>query len=136
MPAKGRLVSVSRKKYGKRKDERPEIAHSLWNELNGYLHPTPQILSDQNPSYPAWIEPHCPNANHSTVKGRRGCVVGQGELKKIGFDPLFDLNHTAAMIRANINRLFRKTWCTTKRADRLELHLWLYADYHNRILTA
>ena len=60
--------------------------------------------------------------------------MGQGELKKIGFDPLFDLNHTAAMIRANINRLFRRTWCTTKRADRLEAHLELYVQYHNREL--
>jgi hypothetical protein len=47
-----------------------------------------------------------PGAVHTTVKGRHGCVVGQGELKKIVFDPLFSFNHTAAMARANINRLF------------------------------
>jgi len=61
-------------------------------------------------------------------------VVGQGELKRGGYDPLFSLNHTAAMIRANINRLFRRTWCTSKRIDRLEGHLLLYTDYHNRVL--
>jgi len=39
-------------------------------------------------------------ATHRTVKGRRGSIAGQGELKKIGFDPLFSLNHTCAMLRA------------------------------------
>jgi hypothetical protein len=94
----------------------------------------PTITSDMNPKYPSWIRPHYPEANHITVKGRRGCIVGQGELKKIGFDPIFDLNHTCAMIRANINRLFRRTWCTTKRPDRLELRLYLYAHFHNTVL--
>lgn len=135
MPAKGHLAAISLKKYGRREDQRPQLAKSLWESLKPFLHESPRVLSDQNPHYPSWISSHCPEADHRTVKGRRGCVVGQGELKKIGFDPLFDLNHTAAMIRANINRLFRKTWCTTKRADRLELHLWLYAGYHNSVLT-
>jgi hypothetical protein len=61
--------------------------------------------------------------------------VGQGELKSGGFDPLFSFNHTAAMLRANINRLVRKTWCTTKRIDRLEAHIALYVQFHNRELT-
>ena len=135
MPAKGLLARISVKKYGPREDHRPEMAHSLWNELKMHLVSSPKILSDQNPKYPKWIAPHFEKVHHTTVKGRRGCVVGQGELKRGGFDPLFDLNHTCAMIRANINRLFRRTWCTTKRAERLELHLYLYANYHNRVLT-
>jgi hypothetical protein len=61
-------------------------------------------------------------------------VVGQGELKKVGRDPLFSLNHTCAMLRANLNRLFRRTWCTTKRIDRLEAHLWIYVRFHNEVL--
>lgn len=72
-----------------------------------------------------------PQASHQTHKGRRGAVVGQGELKKIGFDPLFSLNHTCAMLRANISRLVRRTWATTKRADRLKDHLFVYMDVHN-----
>jgi hypothetical protein len=135
MPAKGLLARISVKKYGPREDHRPEMARSLWSELKTHLVSSPKILSDQNPKYPNWIAPHFEKVHHTTVKGRRGCVVGQGELKRGGFDPLFDLNHTCAMIRANINRLFRRTWCTTKRAERLELHLYLYANYHNRVLT-
>jgi hypothetical protein len=58
-------------------------------------------------------------------------LTGQGELKVGGFDPIFSLNHTCAMLRANINRLFRKTWCTTKKMEMLEHHLAIYALYHN-----
>lgn len=135
MPAKGPLAAISRKKYGKRGDERAQMAESLLAELKPLLAPNVLITTDQNPKYPGWIKPHFPEAEHIAVKGRRGCVVGQGELKKIGFDPLFDLNHSAAMLRANINRLFRRTWCTTKRRDRLKAHLELYIRFHNRKLT-
>jgi hypothetical protein len=135
MPAKGSLAAISRKKYGPRIDERPQMARDLFSDLAPFISPQAQITTDQNPKYPGWLKPHFPKMKHEAVKGRRGCIVGQGELKKIGFDPIFDLNHTCAMIRANVNRLFRKTWCTTKRPDRLEAHLHLYVQFHNFELT-
>jgi hypothetical protein len=135
MPAKGPLAEVSRRKYGPRSDDRAECVSSLFSELAPMIDPNAKITSDQNPKYPAWIKRHFPNVQHKTVKGKRGCIVGQGELKKIGFDPLFDLNHTAAMLRANINRLLRRTWCTTKRPDRLIAHIWIYVRFHNEYLT-
>jgi hypothetical protein len=134
MPANGPLASISLKKYGKREDRRPEAAFNLFQEIAPLLSTTVKITSDQNPKYPAWIKPHFPGASHRAVKGKRGCVVGQGELKRVVFDPLFSLNHTCAMIRANVNRLFRRTWCTTKRPDRLEAHLELYVQFHNSVL--
>lgn len=134
MPAKGKLAAISLKKYGPRQDDRTVAAESLFNELAPFIDPQAQILSDQNPRYPDWIKRAFPSVTHRTVKGRRGAVVGQGELKKIGFDPLFSLNHTCAMLRANINRLFRRTWCTTKRRDRLDDHIAIYIDFHNREL--
>lgn len=135
MPAKGPLAEISRKKYGPREDQRAEAAHALFSEIAPLIHPKATITSDQNPKYPSWLKPHFPNAEHVAVKGRRGCVVGQGELKSGGFDPLFSLNHTAAMLRANISRLVRRTWCTTKRIDRLTAHIALYVQYHNQVLT-
>jgi len=57
----------------------------------------------------------------STTKGRRECVVGQGELKGGGFDPLFSLNHTCAMIRAHVSRLFRRTWNTQSESTGLKI---------------
>lgn len=131
MPAKGKLAKISIKKYGKRKDERPKARRSLFEELKPLLDPEAIIKSDQNPHYIPDVKKHFPGHVHQTFKGRRGCVVGQGELKRGGFDPLFSLNHTCAMLRANVNRLFRRTWCTTKRADRLAMHIALYALNHN-----
>ena len=91
----------------------------------------PPVKSDQNPHYPKDLKKAFPHATHETHKGQRGSIVGQGELKKIRFDPLFSLNHTCAMTRANMNRLFRRTWCTTKIPERLVDHFAIYAVYHN-----
>jgi hypothetical protein len=136
MPAKGLLAAGSRKKYGPRVDERAQAMAELLAEVQPLLSPSLELTTDQNPKYPGWVRAVLPHCTHRTVKGRRGCVVGQGELKKIGWDPLFSLNHTCAMLRANINRLFRKTWCTTKRPDRLADHIALYVQYHNKTLTS
>jgi transposase-like protein len=136
MPAKGLLASISRKKYGHRIDERAKIVSEMFTELSSVVELDFKIMTDKNPHYPKWIHDHFPNARHTTTKGLRGCVAGQGELKKAHFDPLFSLNHTCAMLRANINRLFRKTWCTTKRIDRLCAHIEIYVQFHNQVLTS
>lgn len=132
MPAKGHLAEISRRKYGFRADERVQAADSLLKEIKPYLATALEIRSDENPKYPSWIRPHFPDAKHLKYKGRRGCVVGQGELKSGGFDPLFSLNHTAAMIRARVSRLFRRTWNTTKKRERLADHIAIYVQAHNQ----
>lgn len=134
MPAKGKLASLARKKYGPRKDKRAQGRVNLFKEMKELVIPQALIRSDSNPHYASDVRKYFPKARHETVLGVRGAVTGQGELKKIHFDPLFSLNHTCAMLRANINRLFRKTWCTTKKPDRLAKHLCLYAMSHNRRL--
>jgi transposase-like protein len=131
MPAKGHLAKLSRKKYGHRNDKRATGREELFNELKNLVSPTATFKSDQNPHYPSDVKAHFPKGIHETFKGQRGSIVGQGELKKIRFDPLFSLNHTCAMFRANINRLFRKTWCTTKLPEKLALHIAMYAHFHN-----
>jgi hypothetical protein len=136
MPAKGHLAAIARRKYGFRPDQRAQGWDALFRSLRPVVCPDAEFLSDQNPHYPEFLRRHFPNANHRTVKGRRGCVAGQGELKKGGFDPLFSLNHTCAMLRANLSRLIRRTWCTTKTQQGLIDHLSLYVRYHNRVLTS
>ena len=131
MPCKGPLAAKSREKYGPRIDERAEGRKRLFEKLKAVVTSDPEIKSDSNPHYRADVARHFPNAHHKRYLGKRGSLGGQGELKKVPFDPLFSLNHTCAMFRANVNRLFRKTWCTTKRADRLYAHLILYASFHN-----
>ncbi len=134
MAANGRLASKSRQLYGKRRDERRLGRERLFKKIKPLVRPDALIKSDQNPYYVAQVKRHFPHAKHQRFKGRRGSSTGQGELKKVKFDPLYTLNHTCAMLRANINRLVRKTWCTTKRPDRLYAHLVLYAQFHNSVL--
>jgi hypothetical protein len=133
MPAKGLLAQISRRKYGHRKDDRTEAAHSLFSELKPLLKDVIEIKSDENPRYPSWLKPYFPEAQHIQSKGRKPRSAGLGELKKGGFDPLFAFNHMAALLRANISRLMRKTWNTTKKKERLALHLALYIDHHNQM---
>jgi transposase-like protein len=134
MPPKGHLARISYKKYGYRKDLRAKGRRLLFLKLGQKLTPTALIDSDSSPFYPQDVKRFFPQAQHQSFLGKRGSIVGQGELKKVRFDPLFSVNHTFAMLRANINRLFRKTWCTTKDPRRLSDHIELYTYYHNEVL--
>jgi len=131
MPAKGLLARIAVKKYGFREDHRSEGRKKLFGRIQRQLLPGATIKSDQNPHYPSDVKRYFPGAIHLAYKGRDSCVVGQGELKKVGFDPIFSLNHTCATIRARANRLIRKTWCTTKKPESLSFHLALVALHHN-----
>lgn len=131
MPAKGLLTKQGLKKYGKRHDERQKGRRELFRTLEPLVNGNAVFKSDENPHYPKDLRCAFPNSTHLAFKGQRGSIVGQGELKKIRFDPLFSVNHTCAMTRANMNRLFRKTWCTTKLPERLADHFAIYAVYHN-----
>jgi transposase-like protein len=131
MPAKGKLAALARRKYGYRRDGRSQAREALFSRLKELVAEDAVIKSDSNPHYAVTVREHFPNAKHITYESRRGAIGGQGELKKLKFDPLFSLNHTCAMLRANVSRLVRRTWCTTKRVDRLRAHLMIYAQYHN-----
>jgi transposase-like protein len=130
MPAKGRLVAISHKRYGPRRDDRRYALRRILTRA-ATCRNAREILSDKCPRYPALVRTILPTLRHTRFKGRRACVVGQGELKAGGRDPLFSLNHTCAMFRDHLKRLSRRTWCTTKRIDRLQLLLNLYAWCHN-----
>lgn len=134
MPAKGKIAHRAREKYGVRADERSSARERLFDELKPLVQEQALIKSDQNPHYPSDVRRHFPKASHKSYEGRKPLSVGQGELKKGGFDPLFSLNHTFAKIRGDVNRLFRKTWCTTKSPAMLHLHLNIQAYFHNMYL--
>jgi hypothetical protein len=131
MSAKGPLSRISLKRYGPRQDDRKTARVGLLEMLKESVSAHALFRSDKHPSYPEEILRVFPHAQHETVKGKRGAVTGQGELKKTKWDPLFSFNHTAAMLRENVNRLKRRTWCTTKKPDRLKMHITIYALYHN-----
>lgn len=134
IPAFGHLAKYSRAKYGKRKSDHRQKMSELFKNISSYIDPFAEIKSDEHKLYPELISEFFPNATHRRYKGQKAMVAGLGELKKNGRDPLFCINHTCAMLRANINRLFRRTWCTTKKVSRLQDHLNIYMAVHNHIL--
>lgn len=136
MPAKGHLAAISRKKYGKRPDQRQRGLEEMFAAIQRTKLIITGLQSDECPRYPSIVRKFYPELKHSRYKGRRGCVVGQGELKRGGFDPLFSLNHSCAMFRDHLKRLSRRTWCTTKDPDRLQDLLYMYIVEHNRRLEA
>ena len=131
MPAKGKIAAASRKKYGRRRDDRKQMFQHALEVVKPCCDANLLVTTDMKPAYRNWIDGVLPNATHEATKGRRGCVVGYGELKRGGFDPLFSLNHTAGMIRDNLARMLRKTWCTTKKMESLRTALIMYIVEHN-----
>ncbi len=130
MKAKG-LLTEKAKKYGYRRDTRSRARRRLFESIQKLVREDCLIKSDQNPHYEKDVKRFFPKNPYKQFKGQRGAITGQGELKKIKFDPLFSLNHTCAMLRANVSRLLRKTWCMTKNPNELRAHLMIYCDYHN-----
>tara|TARA_B100000941_G_scaffold271849_1_gene230896 strand:+ start:29 stop:916 length:888 start_codon:yes stop_codon:yes gene_type:complete len=135
MPATGYLSRIAKQKYGYRPDDRVTGLMQLFEIMKPVVTQKTRFLSDQHPYYKSILRAYYPNAPYKQIKGSKSCVAGQGELKKRGKDPLFYINHTLAMCRANINRLIRKTWCTTKDPAQLVYHLAIYMYVHNIYLT-
>jgi transposase-like protein len=134
IPAFGHLATIAVKKYGKREDLLGTGLTKLFEKLKNFAVTEIEIKSDEHKRYPWFIQKYFPLGKHLTFPSERGCVAGQGELKKVKNDPLFIVNHTCAMLRANINRLFRRTWCSTKKPQRLQDHLDLFVYFYNVLL--
>jgi hypothetical protein len=134
IPAFGHLSLMALKKYGRREDQHFHGLTKLFQEITPIVSSEVVIKSDEHHRYPGFVSAYLPRAKHLTFRSERGCVAGQGELKKVAFDPLFIVNHTCAILRANVNRLIRKTWCTTKDPQRLKDHLEIFIYFYNEIL--
>lgn len=134
IPSFGHLAKIAVKKYGTRKDEHFEGLTRLFQRISPLVSPEVLIKSDEHQRYPGFISTFLPKSKHLTFHSERSSIAGQGELKKVKYDPLFAINHTCAMFRANVNRLIRKTWCTTKDPKRLSDHLEIFTFYYNEVL--
>ncbi len=135
IPAKGHLSRYSIKKYGRRKNERFETLERLFLDIKAKLTEDPHIIkTDGSKIYRRLIRRHFPSSLHETFISRERIkkikeLLFQNEQKKV-FDPLFPLNQRCAKLRADIKRLTRRSWCTTKKPANLELILKLYI--HNQ----
>jgi transposase-like protein len=139
MPPKKKLDEKALKKYGERENKRPEGIRNLLETIKPFLTKNAELYSDKCPIYPKIVQEvfdEDPNfeITHKQTLGGRSSIVGQGELKQKEFDPIFALNHTAAMIRDNVGRLVRRSWKISKRAVYLAHHLHVYIAYHNEML--
>lgn len=128
----GHLAKLSRAKYGPRPNRHDRSLEELFRKISPAIALGAKIESDEHTRYPPVVAKWLPGRPYERYIGGRGAIVGQGELKRKRYDPLFILNHTCAMFRAGVNRLIRKTWCTTKRPERLQQHLDLFIDWYNQ----
>ncbi len=131
MPAKGKLAAISRKKYGWRPNEREQKILEAFNEVKDNLCSFPVVIkSDLHPSYPRLVQASFPGIIHKQYLAKEKKKKYQERLhenlRKRIHDPIFAVNHGAAKIRDRIKRLCRRSWCTTKRVDNLQLHLDLF----------
>ena len=130
MPAKGRLATFSRKKYGRRLDLRNIAIRDAFKFTFSKLKSSPNIiLSDAKPSYKPIVKEFFPEAKHLVYsradKDRHRDRLHERSHKKL-FDPMFAINQRCAKLRSDIKRLTRRSWCTTKKLENLQLHLDLY----------
>ena len=130
--AKGHLAKISLKKYGPRKCQRKKVLNNVFTNLKPKTTDFCIVKSDESQHYPMVVKKYFPDGLHLQYKGRMPAIIGQGEMKKGGYDPLFSFNQTAGMLRDNIKRLTRRTWCTTKKIERLKDLLHIYIMYHNQ----
>lgn len=134
IPSFGLLAKLSKSKYGYRKNMQPENLNTLLTNLKFAIHPNAIFKTDEHNKYPEIILKNYPEATHQQFKSKRASVAGLGELKNKSYDPLFMINHTLAMLRANINRLFRRTWCTSKKQESLQDHVDIFIDFFNQMI--
>jgi transposase-like protein len=131
IPAFGKLAKISMKKYGKRENEHQGTLETTFKTLKPIITDETLFESDEHKLYPKVFKQYFNETKLCQFKGMKSTVAGLGELKMRSYDPLFQINHTLAMLRANINRLFRRTWCTSKDILILQSHIDMYVNYHN-----
>jgi hypothetical protein len=131
IPSFGHLAKISRKKYGKRESFHKVGLKTMFDEIYPFVDEFSEIRSDEHNLYPSFVSQYFPKSFYKRFPSIKGCVAGQGELKRSARDPLFGINHKFAMMRDDINRLVRRSWCVTQSVEMLQHHLEIYKKFHN-----
>lgn len=138
--AKGHLSLISQKKYGYRNDEREKVLTEILKDLSKDRFSQPKtITTDSNPLYKKLILDFFPDVQHIQINAGEHIKKKKEQLylsnQKRIFDPLFIVNQRCAMLRSDLRRLTRRSWCTTKKIQNLEYMLRLYQGFNNQFLT-
>ena len=137
--AKGHLSLISQKKYGFREDERKKVISQIFEVLSKNYHRVPKtITTDSHPLYAKLIRKYFPLTQHIQINSaelvkKKKELMYLAERKRV-FDPLFIVNQRCAMLRSDIRRLTRRSWCTTKKIENLQCVLKLYQTFNNQYL--
>lgn len=131
IPAFGHLAHISRAKYGKRESHHRFALQKVFEDIEHLVDKKALIRSDKHHLYPEFVKRFFPKADYETYKSERATISGQGELKKKLRDPIYNINHVHAMLRDNINRLVRRSWCVTQSIPMLQYHLELFMKFYN-----
>lgn len=118
--ANGPLAKPSRAKYDWCQDTTRQACISVMEtvKLCARDENTITIASDKKVVYPNIIRSVIPNAQLKAYS-------------RLDPNGLWRLNHIAAKIRADISRMARRTWSTTKKKERLQDHLLIYTAWNN-----
>ena len=125
----GELVAAKVHKTTIRALTIPQSQLKAWNKNVDTEGPLTEFLNETKKCFNRVHTTLGCDGHHHTVKtAKRVCteaeVIVLGENKKI------DLS--IRKLRNDISRLSRKSLCSTKKAERLQNHLDLYIDYHNK----
>ncbi len=136
MNCHGPLAGKARDFYGKRPDTRHKARTDVLKIVGAIAKESITIATDGLRLYGPLIKGVLPKARHEVHIGGRNKKKQQQQQAPQGkgkqpFDPLFRLNHTCAKIRADLSRMARRTWATTKRTWALQDHLDIYIAYTN-----
>lgn len=138
LPAKGHLSEISKKKYGYRENQSDLVVRTLLESLKPILQTNHfKLKSDAKPQYRKIAKEVFPKHVHEVYvaqenKEKRRELKYTNQEKRI-FDPIFAVNQRMAKLRDHIKRLTRRSWCTTKKIENLEKHIYLYMAKNNEI---
>jgi hypothetical protein len=138
IPAKGQLARFALKRYGPRPDESDAMLRETLRKLSKGFTPS-LVKSDKKPSYATAIKEFWKDAKHETYeRGQKEKLIERmhENRSKKKFDPLFNINHACARLRADIRRLTRRSWCTTKKPENLQRHLNIYINWRFEALAS
>ena len=124
MRCKGKLAPISRAKYPYwNRDNRNSTTQRVMRSVKKVSKKFITVACDAKRVYPSLVQKIIPNAEVLQFASRKSMIKD---------DPLFRLNHTAAKVRADLSRMRRKTWATTKRLENLQKHLYIYIAWNNK----
>jgi IS1 family transposase len=114
-------------KYGKRPDRSREAVTAVLTKLaKATFCKRVGLITDLKSSY-ATI------AKRVFAERLTSHVRVSSRLPRNQFNPLFPINTTNAMTRDHLARLRRRTWCASKKRERLKSHLVLFTAYRNYV---